>query len=286
MALISQKAAIPRVINEWTAIKLEHLDAYLQGYVTATKKWGERYYIDGFAGCGDCILEESQHPVAGSAWRALRAVPRFSAYFFVEKHGPSAEHLRATIGQAGIANAYVFHGDSNQVITQQVLPMLSRKAPSFAFLDPTGLQLHWETVVALAQHRDMSPYKMELLILYPYDMAINRNLSNPAAQSALNRFFGGIDVWAQELEASRGQGETAGQRRDRFVELYRARLRALGYSFVESFGPLCDGHKPKYYVIFAGDNATGAKIMNQVWSRLRAVPGQLGYQPIPRAKGG
>jgi three-Cys-motif partner protein len=278
----AQHVSIPRTIGKWTAIKLEHLDAYLQAYVTATKRWGERYYIDGFAGCGDCQLDSVQSLVDGSAWRALRAIPPFSACFFVEQDTSSARHLRQRIEREQIGNAHVFVGDCNELIPAEVLPRISRQAPSFAFLDPTGLQLHWETVVALASHRSLSQYKMELLILYPYDMAINRNLFKTGSYAALDRFYGGRDTWRDQLEASQQGRESEDGRRTRFVELYKRDLRRLGYKFVDSFGPLYDGKNPKYHVIFAGDNETGSRIMHDVWAKTRFVPGELGYHPLSR----
>jgi three-Cys-motif partner protein len=282
--LAAQQVTIPRHINKWTAIKLEHLDAYLQAYVTATKKWGERYYIDAFAGCGDCLLEEVQLPIEGSPWRALRAVPPFSSCFFIDQNKPSVEHLSRRILDERVQNAHVFVGDCNRVIPAEVLPRLSKSAPSFAFLDPTGPQLDWQTVVALAEHRSESRYKMELLILYPYDMAIKRLLSISRSYAALDRFYGGRSIWEDQLGLSLGGHESDDGQRARFLQLYKRRLRQLGYRFVDSYGPLCDGRNPKYHVIFAGDNETGSRIMRDVWGRTRFVPGELGYHPVARPR--
>jgi len=275
---------IPQPIRKWTALKLEYLDAYLQGYAQATKSWGERYYIDAFAGSGDCILADNQMPVLGSPWRALQAIPAFSAYYFVEKNREAADHLRRRIEEVGVGNALIFTGDCNQVIPAHILPAMSKRAPSFAFLDPYGLQLNWETVVRLAQHRSEALYKMELLLLYPYDMAINRAFSSQQSYPALDRFYGDRRIWREQLDVSLSRKETAAQRRERFLRLYQDRLHALGYTFVDSFGPLYGGHRAKYHVIFAGDNAVGAKIMRHVWSHPRAIPGELGFHPIRRPK--
>ena len=182
------------------------------------------------------------------------------------------------------AYAALILGERNQLIPAVVLPRISQWAPSFAFLDPTGLQLHWETVVALAKHRFRSQYKMELLILYPYDMGVNRNLFNPRSYQALDRFYGERHVWEDQLKASQRSHESDDGRRNRFVELYKARLRGLAYKFVTSFGPLFDRKVPKYHVIFAGDNETGSRIMRDVWAKTRFVPGELGYQPLRRPK--
>ena len=273
---------IPRPIRAWTARKVEHLDAYLQAYVVATKAWGERYYIDGFAGCGDCVLMETGLPVAGSPWRALGANPAFTHYYFVEKEAPLAAHLRQRIGER--RDVDVFTGDCNVVIPQQVLPKLSRRAPSFAFLDPSGIQLDWDTIRALAGHR-LGHQKMELLILYPYDIAIARQLPIQRLRATLTSFFGD-DHWQMEYQASLQMNESADQRRQRFTQLYVANLRGLGYQYVVPYGPLMDRHTPKYSVIFTSDNDVGLKIMQDVWSKPRDIPDDMFYRPIRRPKGG
>jgi len=76
--------------------------------------------------------------------------------------------------------------------------------------------------------------------------------------------------------------ETSEQRRERFVQLYTNNLRALGYRYVEPYGPLYLGHKPLYHVIFASDHPIGAKIMRSVWGKTRFIPGELGYESVKR----
>lgn len=68
---------IMRRIHRWTALKLEYLDYYLQAYVTATKKTiHETYYIDAFAGPGDCFFVETGLTVDGSL-ACLTCCPTF-----------------------------------------------------------------------------------------------------------------------------------------------------------------------------------------------------------------
>lgn len=280
--MVPAKATIPRPIGRWTAIKLEHLDHYLQAYVTASKRSLERSYIDGFAGCGDCMLEGTGIPVEGSAVRALRAVPAFTEYHLVEIDPASAQHLRSKV--AGHGNVSVYTGDCNVLLPTQVLPRVSKRSASLAFLDPTGLQLHWDTIVALASHRT-GPRRMELLILYPFDMAIDPRLFNVRIHPALTRFFGSQSGWELQLEESGHLQENRDQRRDRFVRFYCARLRQLGYQYVDEYGPLYDEHnRPLYNVVFASDHPVGAKIMKSEWSATRFVPGELGYSAVRRPK--
>src|SRR3990172_2148467 len=96
------RSTIPRPIRLWTAIKLEHLEAYLTAYAKATKRAGERYYIDGFSGSGDCILRETGTLIEGSAKRALKASPPFTTCFVIEKDPLLSAHLQQSLG--GLSN--------------------------------------------------------------------------------------------------------------------------------------------------------------------------------------
>ncbi len=280
------KPRIPTPIRKWTALKLEYLDNYLQAYVRATKRAREIHYIDPFAGCGDCVIIESGHYVQGSPWRALNAVPQFSKYHFVEKRPALAAHLRKSIIDKGFNNANLYVGDCNQVIPSQILPKLPRDVPCFAFLDPYGLQLHWATICALASHR--RGWKIELLILYPYDMAVSRLFSlaerTPAISLKLTSFYGD-ESWKTQLDESVEADEDTEQRRQRFVKFYTSNLRSLGYEFVDVYGPLYSyRRRPLYHVIFAGDHPAGQRIMHDVWAKTRFIPGEFFYAPIRRPR--
>ena len=178
---------IPKLIGSWTALKLEYLDHYLQAYRNVTRGAQEAYYIDLFAGCGNCSLKRNGWPVEGSPWRALKVVPPFQGYFFIEKNRVLANHLNTCIQQESINNARVLPGDCNGPKLDEVLSQTPRKALSFAFIDPSGLQLKWATLERLANHR-AGPWKMELLILYPWDMVINRWIDLPSFAMALTDF--------------------------------------------------------------------------------------------------
>lgn len=275
-----KEAKCPRPIDRWTAIKLQRLSEYLKGYVRAATSALQRSYLDAFAGCGQCVMKDTGRVIDGSALRALKVSPAFTEAFFVEKDPETATHLRTNV--AAYTGAQVFEGDCNDVIPREVLPKMSRLSASFAFLDPTGLQLHWDTIRALALHRDVSRTrrKMELLILYPYDMVIDAKLFNDSMRPTLTRFYGG-DAWCAELQESQRLGERRPQRRDRFVNFYCRKLECeLGYQHVEPLSPLYAGQRPLYHVIFAGDHPTGLKIMKKVWkpSKFKPLEDELGGQ--------
>jgi three-Cys-motif partner protein len=273
--MVPAKPRMPWPIGPWTAIKLEHLEAYLRAYARATTRAQERYYIDGFAGCGDCVLRGTRVPVQGSVWRALSVTPPFTRCFFVERDPVLAAHLSAQMDK--YPQVEVFQGDCNIVIPTKVLQRVPRRAPSLCFLDPTGAQVRWDTIKALAAHR-VGPRKMELLILYPFDMFVARWLSLPKMERRLTDLYGDAS-WKHELRESVRLREGRDQRRGRFVSLYARRLQDLGYSFVDAHGPLYRGHRALYHFVFATDHPAGHKIMSDVWRRARPIPGELGYKP-------
>jgi len=275
----------PMPINRWTAVKLQHLDRYLQAYVTAAKTSLKRAYLDAFAGCGKCVLRQTGTEVDGSAMRALRAVPPFTEYHFVELDRDKAAHLRQSA--IGHTNVRVYEGDCNQVIVDELLKAggMSPRAASFAFLDPPGLNLRWATVEALARFRydPKNHRKMELLILYPFDMVIDAKLFNPRVATTLDAFFGGAE-WRGLLAESQALGEGRPERRKRFVEFYVNKLKALGYQYVYWYGPVYNKHRPLYHFVFATDSDAGDKIMRNVWNpkKLRLIEDEMGFQPLQR----
>ena len=271
-------STIPKPIGLWTALKLEYLDHYLQAYRTATKGAHEAYYLDLFAGCEDCLLKATGWEVPGSPWRALDATPSFSRCLFVEKDKALARHLEARIAECDVKHAQVFRGDCNGPVLDELLSAVPRRALSFGFLDPSRLQLRWSTVERLAHHR-LGPYKMELLILYPYDMVIKRWLSYSKLEAAFTAFFGDWS-WKEAWQQSQARQEDDDTRRRRLVELYKRKLKELRYRFVTDYVPLGYKGQPYYHVIFAGDQPIGQKIMSDVWSKPKSVPGQLGYRPV------
>ena len=265
----------------WTALKLEYLDQYLQAYRIATKSVDEAYYIDLFAGSGHYRSKYTGDLVDGSPWRALHATPPFSMYFFLEKNRAKADYLEQEIYKGGITNAIVKRGDCNATSLDEILEEIPRRALSFAFVDPNGLQAHWSTINKLAQHR-IGHRKMELLILYPYDMAINRCIAVPSNSGALTTYYGDESWKTADLE-SRRLGESESQRRERFVNLYTGKLSSLGYEHVYPSSPLGYGkHHHLYNVIYASDEPIGQRIMESILSKAWAIPGHLDYQPVRR----
>ncbi|MCA1680525.1 MAG: hypothetical protein LC777_17035, partial [Actinobacteria bacterium] len=97
------------------------------------------------------------------------------------------------------------------------LALIPRDAPAFAFLDPEGSELAWDTVTAIAEHNPKPYKKVEQLILLPTDMGFVRTLPLPSLPSScetVSRTFllclrARTGVWSDA-------GEHEGRDRDRF----------------------------------------------------------------------
>lgn len=229
------------------------------------------------AGCGECVIAKTGYPTLGSAWRALNADPPFTRIHLVELDELSAAHLSQTM--LPYPQVSVYQGDCNVVIPKRVLPNLSKIAPTLAFLDPTGVQSSWALVKQLAEHRrGVKGRKVELLILFAFDMFINRWLENEQLRPTLDAFYGN-QRWRTELAESRRLGEDVAARRARFMGAYVTQLKEeLGYKHVEVYGPLRKAHRVLYHMIFATDHDDGLRIMSDVWKVDRPVSGELFYQ--------
>ena len=72
-------------VGTWTEEKHRHLKVHLDIFSTGMKKWGERVYIDLYAGPGSGKVEETQKLLNGSPLLALSAKLSFDKYIFCEK---------------------------------------------------------------------------------------------------------------------------------------------------------------------------------------------------------
>ena len=138
----------------------------------ASKRAPDRVYIDGFAGGGKGVDPTAGEEYDGSAALAFAVDPPFTGVFLIEQDEGRVGLLRELAAQH--PSAQVLPGDVN-VEVPKLLRYVNPKAPTLAFLDPEGTQLHWKTLEVLAAHkRGHSKTKIELLILFPLQMAMLR----------------------------------------------------------------------------------------------------------------
>ncbi|MDE0668546.1 MAG: three-Cys-motif partner protein TcmP [bacterium] len=256
----------------WSEVKLQVLAEYLQGFtrVVRSKSRGA-IYLDLFAGSFENDRRHGIGTFPGSTQIALDIEPLFTKLVFFELPGP-AGRLRIDIERARPADRRwrIEEGDCNQTLPSALSSLRRvRWAPTFAFLDPRGLQVEWSTVQTLANWRRNKKTKVEQWILMP-EPAIARVLGLGGVQGRhsaerLDQLFGCRD-WLPIHQGRRSGALTPDDMRAEFVNLYRWRLESvLGYDTTHALQIVATGGQPVYTLIFATDSPPGDAIMGHLY---------------------
>jgi three-Cys-motif partner protein len=263
-------------IGLWSQMKLEIVKEYAKQYsMILAKQSGLRHvYIDAFAGAGVHQLKTTGELVLGSPLNALAVNPPFKELHLIDLDGAKAENLKQLT--AGHDNVFVYQGNCNEILLQDVFPQVRYEdyKRALCLLDPYGLSLDWEVIDAAGKAGTI-----EIFLNFPI-MDMNRNAlwSNPAGVSEEDSdrmtSFWGDDSWRKvaykaqqtlfgndDLFKAPGNGE--------IVQAFRERLRSVaGFGEVPPPIPMRNTRNAiVYYLFFASNNKTGAKIARYLLGR-------------------
>ncbi|MCB9134141.1 MAG: three-Cys-motif partner protein TcmP [Anaerolineales bacterium] len=251
------------VIKQHSLEKLHYFQRYIYQFTTALKsKFNERNYIDLFSGTGLCIVNETNEEVNGSSLIALTATAPFTNYYFIEldqqHHSALKTRADSIISHQPTTRRY-FQGDCNNKAYDVLKYINKRYSVNLAIIDGFGIECHWSTIEALA-----SCQRMDLIILFPQGMNINRNLKFwvDSEANSLDLFFG-TDEWRNIYEQAHG---IASQCIRPFLDLYQSNLKKLGYggeNQVREQLIRSSGGQKLYYLIFASRHPLGDKFWAQ-----------------------
>jgi three-Cys-motif partner protein len=290
----------PRSWGYWTEGKLDILARYLDRFTTTTKnKANARIYLDAFAGQGHGTSRTTGTQFEGSARVGLKVSdPPFDRCYFFELPEKAAELQRELTRDFPGRDLRVVPGDCNSTIPD-TLAELRRDdlgwAPTFAFLDPDGMDLNWETIKALAVHKQLrrppSKYKVELWLLFPTS-GLLRNLALDDARllqghvaKATSLF--GCDAWRRTYESRKAQRIDGKDARDQYLNLYRWQLEHdLGYQKAHPIEVRNTRDQPIYHLIFATDSDPGDRIMRHLYDDALKTWPQVREQARRRSPGG
>lgn len=268
-----------RPFGSWVIEKLDYLERYINIFVTSMrdKPWRGMHYVDLFAGPGKCYVSEIKDVYLGSPLIALNASYPFTGYFFVDLESDNIAALQQRCSASPVCDRVrCFVGDSN-IVVQEIVKRISTidrefipgRWPSLnlAFLDPQGLDLHWNTVASLAKLN-----RMDLIVHYP-QMGLGRSMSQAfkaKEQTKVDLFFGETK-WREIYEAWQ---DKPGLHRQ-LIDYYKERLRRLGYEEVlrgdeTGYEPLMRSTKkraPLYRLLFASKHALGHDFWHKVTRR-------------------
>jgi len=273
----------PRAWGFWTKVKLQALERYLERFVTTAKnKAPSTLYLDLFAGVANDVLRDEDEIIAGSAIRALKTEPKFTKLVLFEL-ADKAEQLQNRLKEQfpGDQRYEIVPGDCNRTISQALEALKSEeqgndysKSPSFAFIDPCGLNIHWGTLVKIAEFkaeaisRKISRTKTEMWILFS-DPTIFR-VSGLKTTDRITQMYGTNDWEAIRERRESGKIEPP-EARKFYVNLFRDRLESLlGYKYTMAMYVVGEKNMPMYTMIFATDHIKAGKpIMKSVYIKAR-----------------
>jgi three-Cys-motif partner protein len=272
--------------GKWTTKKLDVVAEYLASYTTALKNTPFRKgYIDAFAGTGyraeretslssqsllfpDLAKREPQRLLEGSAVRALKTIPRFDSYVFIDRSPARCkqlENLRLQFPQ--LANSIEIRQREANLEIQALCSKNWRLHRAVLFLDPYGMPVDWKTIDAIAKTR-----AIDLWVLFPLGIGVNRLVTKSGVipeswKKRLDLLLGSED-WYEEFYRVRSTSTLFGDE-DRIV---KATIDTIGKYFVRRlksvFAGVADEPKallnsancPLYLLCFAAGNAKGARI--------------------------
>lgn len=270
-----------RESGKWVAEKLDYLERYIAIFEDSMyqKPWRARHYIDLFAGPGKCLVPKPKQVYLGSPLLALTTAHPFTGYYFVDLDANNIAALqRRCAASPQFDQIHCIVGDSNVAVREIIDQILATdriyidgkwSSLNLAFLDPAGIDLHWETVATLAR-----PYSMDLIIHYPQG-GLNRSMGKAfrAKQpTKIDRFFGGTE-WREIF--ARCLDKQAGCDHRPLMDLYKGKLQALGYQEVfrdDEVGdePLmrnAEKKAPLYRLLFASKHPLGRKFWTAITRR-------------------
>lgn len=274
----------------WTEAKLAILQGYLPAFLHASKgKSKEFVYLDAFAGEGHGISRVTGEEFPGSARIALDVdvAGGFTKLRYFEQAEKAQElEQRLRIDYPG-RDIRVYGGDCNQAIVtalKELQPV--RWAPTFAFLDPDGMELAWQTLEHLATHKigykkpasTSTEYKVEMWLLFPTQglirmLALDQTRLLPQLEQRATRLFGS-EAWRAIYERRRHSELTATEAKEEYVNLMRWRLsHDLKYAKTHAFELKNTRGGRIYHMIFATDNAAGDRIMADLYGSVaKTIP--------------
>ena len=266
----------PGQIHKWTCHKLESFSEFMESYARSTRK-ASFCYLELFAGPGSYPCSDMNCRLEGSALRVLKTKADFVRYAFLAPVKNTADNLRTSVATLNKGDVQILVGNPNNTKTlERLIDQIPRSASSLAFIDPGGYRrLNWKTLEQLAElGKNRQGEKTELLIIFPLEMALLRNLVRPECAESVSRFYGNHH-W-EELK-SKKQASKSEDIKPKLIELFKNGLSGLGYKFVEDFKPTASTYDPYYHLIYAGDNVSCLKQLKNAWGKSRFLRCELLY---------
>lgn len=266
------------VIGPWSEDKLLLLGKYLHAYTVIMQgqtNWCRNgyHYIDAFAGTGRPRARDEERFIDGSPRVALTIEHPFSSYTFIEKSPWRVQRLQELQREFPPRSIRILENDCNRAITTEVTPRIryDHFNRGLIFLDPFSMNVEWPTIEQIAETK-----ALEVFMNFPV-MALNRtalpndpNTFTITQIERMNRFWGSTewrdDIY-EEIPSLFGPVEVKIRRTTgvRLGRLFKKRLEEVFSHVTEPLVMVNSKNAPLYCLISAGHNATGARIVGEIF---------------------
>jgi three-Cys-motif partner protein len=229
-------------------------------------KWdGKLAYLDLFSGPGKNIVRTSGVETEGSPLIALKY--EFACYVFVDSPEIISILKTRLAGHRKFRQIIFIEGNCNEVVNN-VSKNLPKDHLALAFIDPTGLHIHFETIRQLVTGR-----RIDLLMTIQFGMGINMNLRQyiKTEGEALNLFMGNSD-WRGDVDKT----GTVAQLARRVLDRYMRQLEGMGFLDTKDKEIIRnDRNTPLYSILLA----TRSKLGEKFWREINKInpSGQRGF---------
>jgi len=306
--------------GQWTDEKLRILDEYLVEYTkifsrNQKAKYFRTWYVDAFAGTGTRtersnspetlhlfreIYDDADKPETrdGSARIALSLANPFNNYLFIDNWKAGVNALKSMVMKDHadlIARCQFENCDANEGLKNWCNKRDWNKERAVVFLDPFGMQVEWDTIIALAATKGV-----DILYLFPL-MGVIRVLTwdgklEESWRRRLDLLFGTNDwrTWFYKLRTAETQGKIAfdsgdlqGQasvslernvNEENIREFVEMRLKTCFEGVARGLVLRNSLSSPLYLLCFAAANEKGASIGGRIAQHL------LSPQPARKRK--
>lgn len=265
-------------IGNWSEIKLTIIREYARAYSTIlsaqTNARFSHVYIDAFAGAGQHISRSTRQLIPGSPLNALAVKPGFDEFYLIDIKQEKIDNLRELIGNR--SDVRLFQGDCNQILLRDVFPHVQYAdyRRGLCVLDPYGLHLEWTAISKAGQIKTL-----DVFLNFPVQ-DMNRNVfwRNPDGVDELQiqrmNVFWGDESWRNIVYDTKRNlfGYPEKEPNEIIADAFRKRLSDVaGFRHVPEPIPMRNSIGATiYYLYFASQNETAAKIARQIFSKYRS----------------
>ena len=211
--------------------------------------------------------------------KALNVKPRFDKYWFVDLSPLRVENLEKIQNEFPDRNIEILQGDANQILKNDIIPVLTRQERGIIILDPYGLQIDWSTVEEIAKARLFDVF-INFSLMGVIRNLPSRDFPDGSQLELMERVMGSSD-WVNELYTFQKDlfGGIKIQRGKLSPEwigcFYRYKLQNL-FSYVSDLVIMKNSkNSPIYALVLASHNSTAIKITNDILKKFGAVKCKL-----------